>query len=96
MPKHHPQPDRERSPRLVRQWRLLVAIRNRPRTCESLAREFGVSWRTIYRDLLALESVPLPVTQMRADSGHVLWALASTPEWPRREPTPTRDLEARI
>lgn len=84
----------------VRMWRVLVLIRQQPRTLNELADMLGVHPRTIRRDLVALKSVPLPIesrfttqsrTGIRAAEAN-FWALGEIPAWPRREPTPIADV----
>jgi len=84
---------------LVRCWRILVILRQRPSTLQMLAEDLGVTTRTIRRDLKALQRVPLPIgirsrRGLRGGDPNV-WILGEVPEWPRREDLPTRPLEAR-
>lgn len=72
-----------------RQWQLLVMLRRKPlKSTRALARELGVSHRTIMRDLDLLESIPFPLVR----DGESTVTLLSMPEWPRRDATPAQEL----
>lgn len=75
---------------LVRTWKLLVMLRGGPHRLESLARELGVTTRTIRRDLAALEEAGLPVDLSPAGR----WFVRETAEWPRQATAPTQALRA--
>lgn len=94
--------DVSRREQFVRQWRVLLALRQGPRTLRQLAEELGVCQRTVRRDLYALQRVPLPISSLfpggdaarkgiRAQDPN-LWCLGETPAWPRREAFPAREL----
>lgn len=50
-----------RSQQLVRQWRLLLKLSGRWWTLTELAEQLGVTYRTIHRDIAALEEVPFAI-----------------------------------
>lgn len=73
---------------LVRQWRLLILLRRRPRTIRELSTLLQVCERTARRDLYALGQV-FPLSQVD-EAGP--WRLGELAEWPRRETLPTQEL----
>jgi hypothetical protein len=79
---------------LLRQWRLLVRLRSRyGRSINELAREFGVTTRTIRRDLEVLQAVPMPLVRVRLGiDGPARWRIGTVPGWPEEEPSPTEDV----
>jgi hypothetical protein len=89
--------DRERRSTFVRQWRLLIELRQGPRTMQQLAEALDVHPRTVRRDIYALQRVPLPITSRFTTAtrqgirvvDHNLWSLGEMAEWPRREAFPT-------
>jgi len=92
--------DGERRAQFVRQWRILLALRQAPRTLVELAELMAVHPRTVRRDLMALQRVPLPVTSqfdgrsrqgIRSSDPNV-WCLGETPAWPRHECFPMAEL----
>lgn len=92
--------DEERRAQFVRQWRVLVTLRQGPRTLRELAQLLDVHPRTVRRDLYALQRVPLPVSSRfdgasrqgirRGDPN--VWCLGETPAWPRDAPFPVAEL----
>jgi hypothetical protein len=99
-----------RAPRgaaIVRMWRVLVLIRQKPRRLAELAEMLRVSERQIRRDLEALQAVPFPI-QSRFPTGQAAtrknvradlvneWYCGDTPAWPTREPAPIADLSSSL
>lgn len=65
-----------RGDQLVRQWKMLQMIENRPGvTISYLAQKLGVSTRTVYRDLLALDEAGFPLLSQKRDGRQVGWRL---------------------
>jgi hypothetical protein len=97
-----------RNTQLIRQWRILVRLRQGACCLSELAHDLGRCERTIRRDLYALQDAGLPITSRWAANegcepdplfGRMgdranLWTLAEMAEWPLHEPVPTKDLRA--
>lgn len=90
-----------RGAHFVRQWRLLVLLRVRWCTLRYLARELGVTRRTVRRDLQVLQGAGLPIRKIDGISGphsreiehaESRWHCGKVPAWPVSEPTPVADL----
>jgi predicted DNA-binding transcriptional regulator YafY len=62
-----------RNKQLVRCLQLQRALRRAFRTLDSLAQEFGVTTRTIRRDLDALEEAHEPVLKTADINGQSIW-----------------------
>ena len=77
-------------------WGLLVQLRRRRWTIPELALELGVHERTVRRYLYLLREVGLPVQNVGSVKGpdRGLWMIGSTPEWPRGEASPIKELRA--
>jgi predicted DNA-binding transcriptional regulator YafY len=101
-------PSQRRCAGLVRTWRVLVLLRAKPHTLDELADKLSVTSRTIRRDIVALQSVPLPIESRYPVAGprsprygvqaqlQNEWFIKATPEWPAGERTPVADcVEAR-
>lgn len=69
-----------RNAEVIRQWNLLRAIEaaRYGLSVPQMARESGVTTRTIYRDLAALQEVGFPLTSDSRDN-HTVWMLADAP-----------------
>jgi hypothetical protein len=91
-----------------RMWRIVVLLRAKPHTLEELAKALSVSERTIRRDILALQAVPLPIESRFPPAGtrsprfgiqvhrRNEWFIRATAEWPEGSRIPVADLpEAR-
>lgn len=77
-----------RNEQLIRTWALLVKMRSgRYWNISQLADAFGVTERTVRRDLEALQSLHFPLIQERG-----LWRLGLMKEWPLRSTAPIQDL----
>ena len=65
---------------LVRQWILLREISSRRLglTIKEMARDYGVSQRTIRRDLMTLQRVGFPLEERESDHGRKHWRLGAT------------------
>lgn len=59
---------------VIRTLQLIRAIHGRPRTIEALADRFGVTQRTIYRDLLMLELIGVEVKR-RVHDGYSTYVI---------------------
>ena len=96
---------------VVRMWRILVLLRQRPHRLGELAQMLGASERTIRRDLAALQAVPLPVESRLPLQGTIPgpscrrglrgverneWFVRDVTPWPAGAPVPTRDLPAAL
>ncbi len=70
-----------RSAEVVRQWKLLKAIEaaRLGETVRSLAAQAGVSTRTIWRDIAALQEAGFPVYDEKDESGRTRFKLAREP-----------------
>jgi hypothetical protein len=84
-----------RGSQFVRQWKLLLLLRQGQHTLSGLAQQLGCCQRTIRRDLAVLESAHIPVMSWRIndgggmdEGGTIYWGLDTFPEWPRREVVP--------
>ena len=64
----------KRAVRLARMWQLL---KDQPRTVKQLCCEFGVSWQTIYIDLIDLQTDPLEPFHVPTVEGRGLWRIIS-------------------
>lgn len=65
-----------RNRQVIRQWRVLRLLEQRPRTLAELAAavgERGGTTRTIRRDLEALEAAGFPLYNERHEDGAVRW-----------------------
>lgn len=92
--------------RFVRMWRILVLLRQRPRSLAELAQMLSTSERTIRRDLYALQRVPLPITSrypigVGAREGvrsvdQNEWCLEECAVWPRQEVAPIADVQQEV
>lgn len=69
---------------LTRTWQLLQALQARRCTLHELARDLGVTDRTIRRDLEALEAAGFPVYDEQNDHGVRFWRLMPTATVPGR------------
>lgn len=81
-----------RGSQFLRQWQLLLRLRQGRATLPELAKHTGCTERTVRRDLYLLRAVGLPV---RVDYGADLrgvWSVGSIPAWPRNEVLPVRPL----
>lgn len=81
----------------IRQWKLLVILRRGWWTLDQLADQLDCSTRTIRRDLVALQTVPLPIVERRNEDEQgldepALWSVGAIDAWPRREATPVKDV----
>lgn len=89
-------------------WRIVVLLRAKPHTLEDLAKALSASERTIRRDILALQAVPLPIESRFPPVGSRSprfgvqvhrrneWFIRASAEWPEGSPVPVADLaEAR-
>ena len=78
---HSPQP---RNRQLVRQWQILrcLAAARAGATYAAIANTFGVSTRTIRRDLAALQEAGFPVVDVLVDedTGTIGWRVMDTRE----------------
>lgn len=75
-----------RNKTILRTWRILLRLAKGPVTTDELAREAGVTERTIRRDLGVLEEVGFPIVDDRdwRQSGRVTWSLVEGYSLPRR------------
>lgn len=64
-----------RNSQVIRQWSILQALTNAPRTVPELARDLRTTKRTVYRDLEALQAWPFPLFTERHDDGMTRWHL---------------------
>lgn len=80
-----------RNSALIRQWRVLVMLRNRAHTLAEMAGRLGCTERTVRRDLEALQLVPFPIRKIGngPGDGPGIWHLGEFKGWPRNESTPT-------
>lgn len=93
-----------RSAKFIRQWRILVELRQGPRSLRQLAEALAVHPRTVRRDISALQRVPLPITsRFDGDSREGIrsadpqvWSLGATPAWPRDQLYPIADLASEV
>jgi predicted DNA-binding transcriptional regulator YafY len=71
---------------LLRQWRVLVAVRRGGRTVQALAEYLGCTQRTVYRDLRVLQRAGFPLYTV----GHhpTYWRLHPFSGWPAGEIAP--------
>lgn len=87
----------------VRMWRIVVLLKAKPHAREELARALSTSERTIRRDILALQSVPLPIesrfpTGPRSSRFGIQagrrneWFVKDMPEWPDGAHVPSADV----
>lgn len=69
-----------RNAEVIRQWNLLRTLEAAKygKTVRELADEFGVTTRTIYRDLAALQEVGFPLADEARDN-HTYWSLGKSP-----------------
>lgn len=69
-----------RNAEVIRQWNLLRTLEAAKygKTVRELADEFGVTTRTIYRDVQALQEVGFPLTDESRDN-HTYWSLGKSP-----------------
>jgi predicted DNA-binding transcriptional regulator YafY len=74
----------ERNKQVIRQWELLRALEEAPRTRPELAALLGTTVRTVHRDLDALQAARFPLYSERHDDGHVRWHLLGTRPAPAR------------
>ena len=77
----------ERGKAFVRQWEILNALEDGPRSLSSLAANVGdraVTTRTIRRDLEVLEAARFPVYTDTDEDGIVRWRLLSNGVTPAR------------
>lgn len=65
-------PLRDRGAMIRRQLQLLAMIADRPHTKAQIAHELGITTRQVYRDLEALQAVPLPIV-VNYDEGQLGW-----------------------
>src|SRR5262245_52433831 len=78
----------------VRMWRIVLLLRAKPHTLEQLAQALGAAERTIRRDLVALQRIPLPIEARYPTRAGVRaadkseWFIKEMPEWPSRSPVP--------
>ena len=65
-------------PTVIRQWRMLrmLGARRHGIVVSDMAREFGVSDRTIRRDLQKLQLVGFPIQETTGERGCKIWRLA--------------------
>lgn len=69
-------------------WRIVVLLRAKPHTLGQLAAALGVHERTIRRDVVALQRVPLPIESRYPTRAGVRaadrseWFIREMPEWP--------------
>lgn len=83
-----------RNRQIVRQWRILIALRRRAYTLHMLAAKCGVTHRTIRRDLECLQEAGFPIYDVRGrEMGDcVYWKFAGDSKvWPREEVAPVLD-----
>lgn len=67
----------ERGGQLARSWRLIAIVRGCAGVrVQKLARELGVTERTVYRDLIALQAAGVPLTTFDGKDGIKRWRLA--------------------
>jgi len=68
-----------RNQEVIRQWQLLHALdaSRHGVAIEAMARELGVTTRTIRRDLAALQEAGFPLYDVKDDEGRVRWRLES-------------------
>lgn len=80
---------------MLRQWQLVIELRQGPRTKYALAAALGACHRTIYRDLLTLEAIGFPVIRSGGEVGDpALWSIGSMREWPRNAACPVQPFVA--
>ncbi len=73
-----------RNRQLVPTWTVLHLIGECPRSARELANELGVTVRSIYRDLEALEEAQFPLYNDRNDDGTSRWQLLNPKAVPVR------------
>ncbi len=68
-----------RGDQLARQWRILQSLiaAHRGKSAADLARELEYHWRTVYRDLEALQLAGFPIFTDRVE-GKNLWSILDT------------------
>lgn len=66
---------------ILRQWSLLVSLSSRRQgmTIREIAAEFGVTQRTVLRDLAALQQVGFPLNEAKSAHGRKHWKLGDDP-----------------
>ena len=74
----------ERNRQVVRQWEILTALQESPRTILELANLTSVTTRTIRRDLEALQTAAFPLYDEQHSDGCVRWHLTSRNVAPAR------------
>jgi len=77
----------ERNCQVIRQWEILRLLEERPRSASELAShvgDAGVTVRTIYRDLPALEAARFPIYSEKDVDGVVRWRLLTKGVTPAR------------
>ncbi len=77
----------ERCRMVVRQWEILRLLEERPATVDELAAavgDGGVTVRTVYRDLEALQAAQFPLFSARAEDEIVRWHLMTKGVTPAR------------
>ena len=80
---------------VVRQWRMLVLLRQRPRTVLELAHALNVCERTIRRDLDALSEVfPVGSRGEQGRGNRAFYQLEAMSEWPAGAIAPVQELRA--
>lgn len=80
---------------VVRQWRILVLLRQQPRTLFDIASALDINIRTARRDLDALSEVfPIRDACERGRGARTVFTLDAMDAWPRRAVAPIRELGA--
>lgn len=64
----------KRAVRLARMW---LMLKDHPRTVKEMCAEFGVSWQTIYIDLIDLQETPLEPFWAPQVEGRGRWRIIS-------------------
>ena len=70
---------------VIRQWRMLrmLGARRHGIVVGDMAHEFGVSGRTIRRDLQKLQAVGFPICETTGERGSKIWRLAENAAVPQ-------------
>ena len=66
---------RDLSEHAARLLEIIRILRDRPQTSDELAKRFGVSYRVIDRDLLALQGEPLYIPIIESDRREHAWTI---------------------
>jgi predicted DNA-binding transcriptional regulator YafY len=74
----------ERNRQVIRQWDVLLALQEAPRTVGELAASLGVTVRTVYRDLDALQAARFALYTDNTEDGAVRWRLMGRNRAPAR------------